>query len=136
MSTSTTRNRALDLAKGIGMLFVIIYHLVFRQRGGVADQMICGAMWLFLPLYFAAAGYTYRTGRRTLWENISHRFRTLLLPAIISSSVLLVLGGIYFKITYSYNIRAWLRDAVHTFLRPELGGKIIEGAGRLLITAF
>ena len=126
---SAARNRTLDTAKGIGILIICIYHLVFRPWGSPLDRFICGAVWLFLPLYFAIAGYHYVPGRRTLWQNIRRRFKTLLLPAVISSCVLLVLGGIYFKFTQFYTKSRWLRDAVHTFLRPELGEKIISGAG-------
>lgn len=123
------RNQTLDFAKGIGILIVCMYHLVFRPWGSALDSFICGAVYLFMPLFFAIAGYNYLPGRRTLRQNIRHRFRTLLLPAIISCCVLLAVGGVYFKFTQFYTKSRWLRDAVHTFLRPELGEKLIAGAG-------
>lgn len=132
MEPVVKRDNAVDIAKGIGMLFVVAYHLVFRERAGTADQMIQGAVWLFLPLFFALSGYTYCAGRRTPLQNIIHRFQNLLLPSIISCCILLVLGGFYFSKTAFFGWRAWIRDAVHTFLRPELGVKVIDDAGGVL----
>ncbi len=126
------RDNAVDIAKGVGMLFVVAYHLVFRERNGAADQMIQGAVWLFLPLFFALSGYTYRAGVRTPLQNIGRRFQNLLLPSVISCCILLVLGGFYFSKTAFFGWRAWFRDAVHTFLRPELGVKVIDDAGGIL----
>lgn len=70
----------LDVARGIGLLLVIISHSC-----GLSSYLIN----YYIPLFFVVSGYIYKEGRG-YGENISRKAKRLLIPYFGYSAVLLV----------------------------------------------
>ncbi len=77
-----TRYRYLDIARGIGILLVIISH-----AHGLSSYLIN----YYIPIFFVISGFTYHSGRSYL-ENIVKKAKRLLIPYFVYSFVLL---GVY-----------------------------------------
>lgn len=73
------RLRYLDIARGLGLLLVIISHSC-----GLSSYLIN----YYIPLFFVLSGYTYKEGRG-YGENISRKAKRLLIPYFGYSAVLL-----------------------------------------------
>lgn len=73
------RIQALDIAKGIGIVLVVIGHSIN------GDALLGRIIWSFhMPLFFIIAGMCFNNAKYTdLSILIKNRLRTLLLPAII-----------------------------------------------------
>ncbi len=71
--------RYLDIARGIGLLLVIISHSC-----GLSPYLIN----YYIPLFFVVSGYLYKEGR-SYGENIRHKAKRLLIPYFGYSAVLL-----------------------------------------------
>ncbi len=124
-----TRNTTLDIARGLGLIAVSIYHLVYRVKDSVADQFIRECIWLVIPFFFIVSGYNYVSGRRTLKHNIVHRLKSLLVSAFKYTLVLLALGGVYCAVVHGYTMKDWIRDIIFTYLRPEFSAIVIPDWG-------
>lgn len=77
-----TRYRYLDIARGLGIMLVIISH-----AHGLSSYLIN----YYIPIFFVISGFTYRSGR-SYGENIGKKAKRLLIPYFVYSFVLL---GIY-----------------------------------------
>lgn len=75
------RYQYLDVARGFGLLLVIISHSC-----GLSRFLIN----YYIPLFFVVSGYIYKEGR-SYKENISHKARRLLIPYFGYSAVLLAI---------------------------------------------
>lgn len=73
----------LDVAKGLGMILVVMSHTTeqFRYHG----DLVVG---FFMPLFFVASGFTYQDKGRTIVKSILHRTRQLLVPYFVYSMIL------------------------------------------------
>ncbi len=134
MEKTNKRYIAVDIMKGIGIVVVMIYHLVYRQQDGFADHLIRSAIWLFMPLYFIISGYLSDSKGRTVPQQLLRKVKNILVPVVISCCILLVLGGIYCVLFHDFTMTDWIRDVVHTFLRPEFSEKLFPewGTGGIL----
>lgn len=65
----------VDYAKAVCFVLVVFIHTGFS----VLNNVILFAM----PLFFAATGYTFAYGKRTPWQNIRLRFKTILIPFVL-----------------------------------------------------
>ena len=66
------RNNFIDYAKALSIVFVVFIHTGFSALNNIV---------LFaMPLFFAATGYTFSIGKRSLGQNIRLRFRSVMLP--------------------------------------------------------
>ena len=124
----TSRKIEIDAAKGLGILIISIYHLVYRPENGIADIILCECIWLFIPFFFLLSGFNFKEGR-TISENINHRLKALLFPALKYTAVILFLGGIYCIIFHGYSADDVLKDAVFTYLRPEFSSMLFPEWG-------
>ena len=70
----------LDVARGIGLLLVIISHSC-----GLSPYLIN----YYIPLFFVVSGYLYKPGR-SYGENMAHKAKRLLVPYFGYSALLLV----------------------------------------------
>ena len=70
----------LDVARGIGLLLVIISHSC-----GLSPYLIN----YYIPLFFVVSGYLYKPGR-SYGENVVHKAKRLLVPYFGYSALLLV----------------------------------------------
>lgn len=75
------RYQYLDVARGFGLLLVIISHSC-----GLSRFLIN----YYIPLFFVVSGYIYKEGR-SYKENISHKAKRLLIPYFGYSAVLLAI---------------------------------------------
>ena len=60
MESKKERNNIIDVMKGIMILFVVIYHLIYRNKGSLFDDIVREMIYLSMPLFFCLAGYFYR----------------------------------------------------------------------------
>ena len=67
-----TRNNYIDYAKALCIIFVVFIHTGFSSL----NDIILFAM----PVFFAATGFTFSFGKRSITQNISQRFRSVMLP--------------------------------------------------------
>ena len=74
------RWKYLDVARGIGLLLVIISHSC-----GLSPYLIN----YYIPLFFVVSGYLYKPGR-SYGENVAHKAKRLLVPYFGYSALLLV----------------------------------------------
>ena len=126
--TKPKRIAEMDYMKGLGILLIMVFHLVFRPMLGVADYVIKALGWAFIGIFFLLAGYNSKPDREVR-ENYKHRIVRLLIPVVITEFVLLTLGGIYCILVHHYKISDVFHDAVVIFLRPELSSRIAAGSG-------
>ena len=78
------RYQYLDVARGFGLLLVIISHSC-----GLSRFLIN----YYIPLFFVVSGYIYKEGR-SYKENIEHKAKRLLIPYFGYSAVLLAVKTI------------------------------------------
>ena len=88
---SSTRNCTLDVAKGIGIIFIILGHLVDAQLGVVF--YIC-----HVPLFFIISGYLYRVPDDNIWTYFVKLAKSILIP--------------YFWYTLALILWAYIDDSV------------------------
>ncbi len=124
-----------DIARGLGIIFVAIFHLVYRTENGIADRLVMESIWLIIPFFFIVSGYFVKVNDGHMLQNVAHKLKNLLLPTILCSAIMLVLLGIYCAIFHGYDFRAWSFDVIATYLRPEFFGKIPFFASYDLINA-
>lgn len=74
-----TRYRYLDIARGLGIMLVIISH-----AHGLSSYLIN----YYIPIFFIISGFTYRSGR-SYGENVGKKAKRLLIPYFVYSLVLL-----------------------------------------------
>ena len=113
------RNTTLDIARGLGIIIVCIYHIVYRPEKGLADMLILCGIWFILPFFFVISGYLYKPHRYSISDYIIHRGKSLLIPTLKYTITLLLLWGLYCVIIHGETLKEWARDIVLTYLRPE-----------------
>ena len=116
----THRNTLIDTARGLGILIVCVFHLIYRPENGLADKFIMSGIWLAIPLFFVISGYLHRDDNK-----LAHRVKSLLIPSLRYTLLLLVAGGIYCAIFHGYTLKDWARDFMLTYLRPEFSMRIM-----------
>ena len=126
--TKTKRIQELDIMKGIGIILIAVYHIVFRSMDGIPDKTIRSLGWAFIGIFFLLSGYTCRVDI-SVKECYRRRVMNLLIPVIMLEIVLLVLGGAYCILFHDYTTKKVLYDSVVTFLRPEISTRISSGWG-------
>ena len=136
MSESTAvkkRIPELDYMKGLGIILIALYHLVFFMENSIPDKMICSLGWAFIAIFFILSGYTCRQ-EGSVKEAYARRFRQVILPSVVLEIALLIFGGIYCMIFHGYTVTDVLHEVAVTFLRPEITTPISEtwGAGGFL----
>ena len=67
-----TRNNYIDYAKALSIIFVVFIHTGFS----FLNNIVLFAM----PVFFAATGYTFSYGKRSAVQNITQRFKSVMLP--------------------------------------------------------
>lgn len=77
--TGNVRYRYLDIARGLGIMLVIISH-----AHGLSSYLIN----YYIPIFFVISGFTYREGR-SYGENVARKAKRLLIPYFVYSFVLL-----------------------------------------------
>ncbi len=91
-----TRMVEQDIAKGLGIVLVIMLHTLTLKR---EVYLVMGCLVGFiLPFYFFMAGYNHRPGKYTFAENVKKRAAQMLIPFIkYLTGVMLIVGTyVYF----------------------------------------
>ncbi|MFR4351215.1 MAG: acyltransferase family protein [Roseburia sp.] len=78
-ASKKVRYRYLDIARGLGIMLVIISH-----AHGLSSYLIN----YYIPIFFLISGFTYREGR-SYGENVARKAKRLLIPYFAYSFVLL-----------------------------------------------
>ncbi len=133
MESKRKRNNLIDIMKGLLILNVAVYHLIYRAKGSMFDNIVREIGYLAIPMFFCLAGYFYRDITGSLMSGIRTRIRKLLLPVLAVSGMLLLLFGPYYMLVHHYTVHDWLGDVLMTYLRPELMAILLpEFSGGLL----
>lgn len=75
----------LDIAKGIAIILMVLGHTSIPHE-------LSNFIWAFhMPLFFIASGYTTNWGKRSFMQFILHKTKTIILPFVIYSVILLLL---------------------------------------------
>ncbi|MCR5108121.1 MAG: acyltransferase [Lachnospiraceae bacterium] len=119
------RNIALDSARGLAIIIIVIYHLVYKKQNGFFDNMVRESGWCIVPFFFAITGYFHDPQKRNIKETIIYREKALLIPTIRVTLIAFLLLGIYCVIFHGYTAPELFRDFVYTYLRPEISSKLI-----------
>lgn len=92
MKTKSTRLQYIDIAKGIAMICIILGHL-----GNASINRI--VFTFHVPIFFFITGY-FTNKKRDLNGFIKNKAKTLLVPYIITSIVIIIIGtlkGVWWK---------------------------------------
>ena len=92
MKTKSTRLQYIDIAKGIAMICIILGHL-----GNASINRI--VFTFHVPIFFFITGY-FTNKKRDLNGFIKNKAKTLLVPYIITSKVIIIIGtlkGVWWK---------------------------------------
>lgn len=115
---------SLDIAKGLGILIVMVWHLIYLTMPGMSVFKIFFGSLMFV--YFFISGYTYKIGKRSIGQNILHRAKQLLIPFVIYKLICYIIGGMAFLIMGKATL-------------PEIGSHVISslpGTFNPVITEF
>ena len=116
-----TRNKIFDISRGLAMLFVCVFHMIYTPEDSITQGLIRESVWFAIPFFFMLSGYLYRIER----HDLIHRVKALLKPSISYTLLLLVTGGAYCMLFHSYTLNDIGIDFVYTFLRPEFASMLM-----------
>ena len=97
MKTQKERLQYVDALKGIGILWIVFYHLT--AAGSFKTYVLNPLMELFLVLFFFFSGYFYRPNKAPIGENIGKRAVSLLVPFVVYALLFWGIGTIYLVAT-------------------------------------
>ena len=97
MEAKTKRLQYVDALKGIGILWIIFYHLT--AAGSFKTYVLNPLMELFLVLFFFFSGYFYRPNKAPIGKNIGKRAVSLLVPFVVYALLFWGIGTIYLTAT-------------------------------------
>ena len=95
------RDISFDIAKGIGMLMVILGHLSIPA--GLSRFVFS----FHMPLFFLINGYFFN--KKELKVCVKSKFRTLIIPYIVTC-ILVIISSTFWNILRGYNVEALLND--------------------------
>lgn len=94
MENSKKRLKSVDLAKGLGIICVALYHCVDITKGPQGMTIFYTLVGLFgalMGVFFFLSGYFYKPGK-SYFENVRHRIKNLVIPLIVMMLVVCVVG--------------------------------------------
>lgn len=86
MEKNITRYQWLDIAKGIAILLMVIGHT------SIPDPINRFIFAFHMPLFFIASGYCTNWSKLTYADFVLHKCKTLLVPFVIYSAIVLIIG--------------------------------------------
>ena len=96
MSSEGNRVQYVDVIKGIAVIWIVLYHLIAPCGFKTIVTHLSG---LFLVSFFYYSGFFYRTGKRSIGQNIGNRSKSVLIPFFRYSLSFWVVGSIYLVAT-------------------------------------
>ena len=97
MEAKAKRLQYVDALKGIGILWIIFYHLT--AEGGFKSYVLNPLMELFLVLFFFFSGYFHRPNKAPIGKSIGKRALSLLVPFAVYALIFWVIGTLYLTLT-------------------------------------
>ena len=111
-----------DIAKGIGILIVVLTHTVQGNR--IVGSIIAILFGYIMPFYMFMSGYNYHKNDLSPWENIKKRNGKIFKSMIISSLIIGVVMGAYFLIRKEATLYELVRS-YGVFLISKWGARLI-----------
>ncbi|SCW30979.1 Fucose 4-O-acetylase [Ruminococcaceae bacterium YRB3002] len=113
------RIAVIDIMKGVMIIIIAVFHIVYRPMDSVVDIALQGSTYLFIPLFFILSGYFYRYDKSVI-PSVGTRLKKFALPIVGSSLAILVILCPYYMLVHGYTPHQWISDLLTTYLRPEL----------------
>ena len=134
---TASRNRTLDIAKGIAIILMVIGHCE------TPPFMLAWVYLFHMPLFFMAAGYFF--SRRSLeqpWDFVTKRLKGLYIPFVKWSLFFLLIHNMLFEVgilnehygnweggvTHPYTMRQFLQRLVHIVFSMAGYDEFLAGA--------
>ena len=118
-----------DVAKGLGVVMIMAVHIL--TIAGSAYKIGSGLFGFILPFFFFIAGYNYHASQYSYRQIVWRRFKQLIVPFLIYSSVITVLAGSYFLIVQAV---VPVNDLPNTFINPLTYEKDIYSVSEIMMT--
>ena len=118
-----------DVAKGLGAVMLMAVHIL--TIAGSAYKIAGGLLGFILPFFFFIAGYNYHVSQYSYWQIVKRRFKKIVVPFLIYSSVITVLAGSYFLIVQAL---VSVNDLPNTFINPITHEKDIYSVSEIIRT--
>ena len=97
MEAKKKRLQYIDALKGVGILWIVFYHLT--AAGSFKTYVLNPLMELFLVVFFFFSGYFYKPNNASIGKNIGKRALSLLLPFVVYALIFWGIGTIYLTLT-------------------------------------
>ena len=80
------RYRFVDIARGIGMLSVVIgHHIILSNSGTPFEKSFCDFFWSFhMPLFFILSGYFFNIQKYSIKQQVIKDAKHILLPCVVT----------------------------------------------------
>lgn len=90
-----TRDNSIDMAKGIGMIAVIIGHMTVPEK--ITDFIFS----FHMPLFFLINGYFFK--EKSIKQCVWQKFRTLIIP-YIATCILVIISSVFWNVLKGQDI--------------------------------
>ena len=135
------RDPVQDIAKGIGMLFVIFLHTttLFTTGGrdtvpsGLVTILFLSLMGYMMPFFFLISGYNFKPGTLTYRESVRKRVKQLLVPLFNYTIVIWIILGAYLCLRGETDAWTLFKSYIAYWLTDPLAGWIGLDASRTLV---
>ena len=124
-ASKSGRISVLDVAKGLAILYVPFYHVVFTADPYMYVGEVGGC--LLLGFFFLVSGYGYDPYKRPFAEQVIHRLRTLILPTFCWLAAVCVAMCGFYAIVEGENAEYLVQSILLTIFRPELMSLVSPG---------
>ena len=118
-----------DVAKGLGVVMIMAVHIL--TIAGSAYKIGSGLFGFILPFFFFIAGYNYHASQYSYRQIVWRRFKQIIVPFLIYSSVITILAGSYFLIVQA---TVSVDDLPNTFINPITHEKDIYSVSEIIMT--
>lgn len=93
----SSRDKSIDLAKGVGILLVVLFHTSFQYTSHCREFVYS----FHMPLFFYLSGIVYNPNHYSFSSLLKKKAKTLLLPTIYFTIITFVVY--YFAVDYDFN---------------------------------
>lgn len=115
----------IDIYRGLGIILMVAGHVGF---GAIFDKIIHG---FHMPIWFFISGFLFKSGKRSTFETIKHRVKTLIVPYYIN-----MLGYYFYWLFVEKGYQNGLLTCGKSFLGVSLGiTSPIAGGGQWFLFA-
>lgn len=135
------RDPVQDIAKGIGMLFVIFLHTTTLYTVGGRDTVPSGLvtilflslMGYMMPFFFMISGYNFKPGTLSYGESVRKRAKQLLVPLLKYTIIIWIILGAYLCLRGETDPWTLFKSYIAYWLTDPLAGWVGLDASRTLV---